>query len=235
MITILQWTALAACLACTAWRFPSMLKGRNRGLFWVCAMASTSVALSIAAIYMPFDTLLGSQNLANVILRFSSFAVFYLLAAKVAAAYGSPRSINLIRGPLGLSVLAACAVGILITYFLSDLNGSSTGLTGFGSQPSVLAYAWLGKIYPAYASACLVVPTATAALSNRPIIDRAAAASLCVGFVLVVTTVPLRLLPWTDGFVLKLVSFGSILFVATGFVIVWVSFFRRPIPDAVRP
>lgn len=234
MITALQWIALAACLACTVWRFPSMLKGRNRGLFWVCAMASVSVALSTEAIYVPFDALLGGENLANVVLRLSSFAVFYFLAVKVAAAYGSPRSINLIRGPIGLSVLTACSLGILITYFLSDLSGSSTGLGGFGRQPSVLAYSWFGKIYPAYASACLLLPTAAAALSTRPLIDRAAASSLCVGFFLVVTTVPLRLLPLTSGFILKLASFGSILFIAAGFVIVWVSFFRRPIPDAIR-
>ncbi|MDJ0313003.1 hypothetical protein [Arthrobacter sp. H35-D1] len=235
MITDLQWIALAACIACTAWRFPSLLKGRNRGLFWAFAMTSISVALSIPALYLPIDALLGGANLANVVLRLSLFAVFYLVSVKVAAAYSSPLPIKLIRGPIGLSVLTACSLGILITYFLSDVNGSSTGLSGFGGQASVAAFMWFGSVYPAYASACLVLPTAAAALSTRPAIDRAAAASLCVGFCLVVSTVPLRLLSAPDGFVLKLASFGSILFIAAGFAIVWVSFFRRPIPDAIRP
>ncbi|WP_207344056.1 hypothetical protein [Arthrobacter sp. E3] len=232
MIAALQWTALGTCLACTIWRVPSMVKGRNRGLFWVCLLASACVALSIPSLYLPFDALLGEANLANVILRFSSFAVFYLMAVKVAAAYKSPSSLRLIRGPIGLAVIAVCSLGILATYFFSDFHGSSPGLVGFGDQPMAIAYMWFGMCYPGYASACLVQPTAKAVFSNRPVIDRAAASSLCIGFFLIFLTIPLRLLPPHDGFIVKAVSFGSILFVATGFVIVWLSFIRRPMKGA---
>ncbi len=232
MITALQWTAFAVCLICTAWRLPAMVRGHNRGLFWALVMASISVALSIPALYLPIDALLGGENLANVVLRMSLFAVFYLLSAKVAAAYNSPFSLKLIRGPLGLTALTICALGILISYFLSDVHGSSTGLTGFDDQRSVAAYVWFGNAYTAYAAACLVAPTAQAALSHRPPLERAAAASLSIGFLLVVSTVPLRLLPLQDGPLIKLVSFASILFVAAGLVTVWLSFIRRPLHDS---
>lgn len=234
MIAALQWTALGTCLACTIWRVPSMVKGRNRGLFWVFLMASVCVALSIPALYLPFDALLGEANLANVILRFSSFAVFYLMAVKVATAYNSPSSLNLIRGPIGRAVIAVCSLGILATYFFSDFNGSSPGLVGFGSEPMAVAYMWFGMSYPAYASACLVRPTARAVLSNRPAIDRSAASCLCIGFFLIFLTVPLKLLPLQDDFIVELVSFGSILFVSAGFVVVWLSFIRKPLRGVIR-
>lgn len=230
MITALQWTVLTVCLLCTAWRVPSVVRGHNRGLFWAFVMASISVALSIPAIYLPVDAWLGGENLANVVLRMSLFAVFYLLAGKVAAAYNSPFALKLIRGPLGLSVLFVCSVGVVISYFLSEVSGSSTGLNGFGEQPSVRVYFWLGSAYTAYAAACLVQPTAQTALSrNRPAMDRVAAGSLCVGFSLVVMTVPLKLLPTSYGSLVALTSFTSILFVAAGLVIVWLSFIRNPV------
>ncbi|MDO5751502.1 hypothetical protein [Arthrobacter sp.] len=234
MIAALQWTALGTCFACTVWRVPSMVKGRNRGLFWVCLLASVCVALSIPALYLPIDALLGEANLANVILRFSSFAVFYLMAVKVAAAYDSSSALRLIRGPIGFAVIAVCSSGILATYFFTDFNGSSPGLVAFGDQPLAIAYMWFGMSYPAYASACLVQPTAKAALSNRRMIDRAAASCLCIGFFLIFLTIPLKLLQSNDGFIVKLVSFGSILFVATGFVIVWLSFIRKPMQGVAR-
>ena len=76
MISILQWVVLGVCLLCTAWRLPALRSGHNRGLFWIFALASIAVALSIPSIYLPVDQLLGEHNLANVIVRLSLFAVY---------------------------------------------------------------------------------------------------------------------------------------------------------------
>jgi len=229
MTSILQWMALLACVTCTLWRFPAMRQGRNRGLFWAFAMVSVSVALSIPAIYLGVDGLLGGVNLANVILRLSLFAVFFLLASKVAAAYSSPLARRMIRGPVGLAVLAACSAGIWITYFISDLHGSSAGLWGFSDQPSVQAYAWFGRLYPAYAALCLVQPTWRAAFSRRPLLDRVAAMSMCAGFIMAVAATLVQMSPWEEGGeLLELLSFGAILLVAAGLAMVWVSFIKRP-------
>ncbi|PXA64913.1 hypothetical protein CVS29_12000 [Arthrobacter psychrochitiniphilus] len=229
MISILQWVVLGVCLLCTAWRLPAVRSGHNRGLFWIFALASIAVALSIPSIYFPVDKLLGGHNLANVIVRLSLFSVFFLLASRVAAAYKSPRALKLIRGPVGLLVLAASTVGILITFLLSEVEGSSPGLTRFGDQPTVAAYMWIGLSYTAYAAAILVPATAKTALSaGYALVDRSAAACLSMGFFLVCITLVLKLAPLPVGSLVQLLSFGSILFVAAGMSLVWFSFIRRP-------
>lgn len=205
-----------------------MLQGRNRVLFWIFAMASLCVGLSIPDIYEPVDALLGGINAANMVLRLGLFAVFFLLATKVADAYESPLARKLIRGPLGLAVLLFCSLGIGISFFLSTKGESSTGLSELTDEPALAAYGWFGMAYMAYAAACVVVPTARAAFSQRPFLDRAAALLMCVGFALVLATVPLQLLPDTNYTALKMVSFSAILLVAAGLSLVWLSFIRRP-------
>ncbi|MHA7271107.1 hypothetical protein [Arthrobacter sp. HLT1-20] len=227
MTALLQWTALAVCLACTIWRFPSLLRGRNRGLSWAFLLATVAVALSLPAIYMPVDALLGGINLANVLLRMSIFGVFFLLTSRVAAAYNSPLAKTLVRGPVGVAILVACSLGTWVTYFLADTDGSSTGLVALGEQPALAAYMWFGVAYTTYASACVVVATAKAAFSRRPALDRAAAFSMLVGFSLVCATVPLRIPMWENWHAVDIMTFGAILFVAVGLVLVWVSFGRR--------
>lgn len=228
MTAVLQWAALVMCLGCTLWRLPALFRGRNRGVFWAFFLISMCVALSIPAIYLPVDGLLGGVNFANVLLRLSLFAVFFLLAAKIAAAYNSTLARTLIRGPVGLAILAACTAGIGVTYVLSEVDGSSAGLSGFFDQPSVVAYMWIGKIYLAYAAACVVVPTGRAAFSPRPALDRGAALSMCLGFACVCASVVVQMTAWHQSAVMGLLSFGSILFVAAGLALVWVSYLRGP-------
>lgn len=232
MTMTLQWVALAVCLGCTAWRVPSLARGRNRGMFWTFAFMTICVALSIHAIYIPLDSVLGGRNLTNVFLRLSLFAVFYLLASRVAAAYNSPLARKLIKGPAGMSVLIACSLGIWISYFLSDVEGSSTGMAGFADQPSIEVYKVFGLAYAAYAAAVVVIPTAKAAFSNRPILDRTAALLMCIGFAMVCASVPLQLLE--NGTIEALFSFGPVLFVAAGLALVWISFLRRPVAPQAR-
>lgn len=227
MISVLQWSALAACVVCTMWRFPAMLKGRNRSLFWVFLLMSTAVALSLPAIYLPIDGLLGGANIANVILRLSLFGAFFLLAGKVAAAYNSQSAYYLVRGPIGVAVLLACSAGIWITFFIADTQGSSTGLSGIPAQKSLTVYGWLGFLYMGYAAGCLVVPTAKAVFSPRKFLDRAAAALMCLGFILVCLDVPLQIsVIYVDALV-KVVSFTSILCITSGLALVWMSYIRR--------
>ncbi|MBP2413798.1 hypothetical protein JOF48_002597 [Arthrobacter stackebrandtii] len=226
MTTVLQLAALFACLACTAIRFPSMLKGRNRSLFWIFAMASLSVGLSIHAIYMPIDAVLGGINLANVLLRLSLFAVFFLLAAKVAAAYNSPLAWAMVRGPVGIAVLVICSLGIWVSYFFSTKAPSSTGLSALPGEPALTAYSGFGMAYMAYAAACVVVPTARATFARHLLLDRASAFLMCIGFVLVLATVPLQVLPDTNDALLRGISFSAVLFVAVGLALVWLSYLK---------
>lgn len=228
MTLILQWTALAACLACTAWRLPAMLRGRNRSLFWIFAMTSVCVGLSIPAIYLPVDALLGGINIANAILRVSLFAVFFLLASKIAAAYNSPLARKMIRGPVGIAVLVFCSVGIWTTFLFSNKGPSSAGLSDVEDHTLLTVYGWFGMAYMVYAAACVVGPTAKAAFSRRPALDRTSALLMSIGFALVLLTVPIQLLPNASEPLMGPVSFSAVLFVAAGMALVWVSFIRRP-------
>lgn len=229
MTMILQWSALAACLVCTIWRLPAMVKGRNRSLFWIFAMTTLAVALSIGSIYMPVDALLGGINIANVFLRVSLFAAFFLLAAKIAAAYNSPLARKLISGPVGIAVLAACSLGIWTSFFFSTKGPSSAGLSELPDEPALAVYGWFGFAYMAYAAACVVIPTARAAFSRRPVLDRVAALLMCTGFSLVLATVPIQLVPTPNDALVAVVSFSAILLVAAGLALVWISFLRRPV------
>lgn len=234
MTSILQWSALIVCLACSLWRVPSLLKGRNRGLSWAFILATVSVALSLPAIYLPVDALLGGINLANLVLRLSLLGVFFLLTSRVAAAYNSPLARTLISGPLGVAVLAISALGLCVNYVLADLDGSSTGLVAFTNQSAVTAYSWFGAAYTTYAAACVVVATAKATFSRRPVVDRAAAFFLLAGFSLVCATVPLRIPRWANWQAVDIMNFTAILLVALGLVLVWLSFIRRPISKNVQ-
>lgn len=229
MTIILQWTALAVCLLCTAWRLPAMIKGRNVGLFWIFAVISLAVGLSMRSIYMPVDAFLGGINVANVILRLSLFAVFFLLAARVAAAYNSPLARNLVRGPVGIVVLVLCSLGIWISYFVSTKGPSSVGLSDLPDEPALAVYGWIGMAYMAYAAACVVIPTAKAAFSPRPVLDRASALLMSVGFSLVLLTIPIQLLPNPNYSLWAAASFSAVLCIAVGLALVWVSFLRRPV------
>ncbi len=234
MTTILQWAALAACLFCTVWRLPAMVQGRNRGLFWIFAMTTLAVGLSIGSIYMPVDAVLGGINMANVLLRISLFAAFFLLAAKVAAAYNSPLARKLISGPLGIAVLVTCSLGIWISFFFSKKAPSSAGLSALPDEPALAVYGWFGFAYMAYAAACVVIPTTKAALSPRPALDRTSALLMSVGFLLVLATVPIQLVPHPNYTLLMIASFSAILFIAAGLALVWVSFLRRPMKATGR-
>ncbi|NVM97448.1 hypothetical protein [Arthrobacter sp. SDTb3-6] len=229
MTTGLQWAVLAVCVGCSLWRLPAAAKGRNRGLFWSFLLVSLAVALSIPAIYVQVDGVLGRENLANVVLRLSLFAVLFLLAAKIAAAYKAPVARRLIRGPVGLAVVSASSAGILAMYFLSELHGSSPGLAAFFDQPTVVAYMWIGRGYQAYVAACLVPATGRAAFSRLPALDRAAALSMCLGFAGVCLTLVVQATGWHGAALMTALSFGSILLVAAGLVLVWVSYMRRPV------
>jgi hypothetical protein len=160
--------------------------------------------------------------------------VFFLLSGKIAAAYSSKPALRAVHGPVGLAVVGVCTAGILLAYSLSDLQGSSTGLAGFPAQTSLVVYHWLGYGYMAYVAACLIVPTGKAAISCRPFLGRAAALLLCLGFILVCATVPVQLSPWHVPGLLKIISFTSILCVAIGLALVWVSFLIHPAQAKIR-
>lgn len=228
MIAVLQWVALGLCLASAIWRLPAAVKGRNAGVFWVFILLALAVGLSLPAIYLPVDGVLGGRNIANLLLRFALYAIFYILATKVAAAYRAPRSERLIRGPIGLGALIFVSVGTVVTFLLSDLPVSSAGLAGY-DQFTVSLYVVAGRLYPAYAAACLIWPTAQAVRSSGLRTERAAAGIICASFCMVVLLTVLQLAtfrldaPMAILTFMNLISYAAIIFLAVGLALIWIS------------
>ncbi|MGO4385799.1 hypothetical protein [Specibacter sp. RAF43] len=228
MTAILQWTTLAVCFACMGWRLPATLKGRNVSLFWCFALVTVCVGLSIPEIYLPVDGLLGGRNIANLMLRLGLFALFFLLAAKIATAYGSPFARQMIRGPIGLAVVTVASLAVVVCFALADLRGSRTGLAGFPAGTALGTYMLMGRLYPAYAAACLIWPTLRAGLTIRPWLDKSAALLMSCGFATACLTLLVQLTPLHAAALLTVLSYGAILCVAVGLSLVWLSYSRQP-------
>lgn len=234
MIAALQWAALAVCLVCAAYRLPAASKGKNAELFWAFVLTAVAVGLSLPIIYRPVDGLLGGRNVANLVVRFALYAIFFILAAKLAAAYRSRRSERLIRGPLGVTVLILISAGTIALFLLSDLPTSSTGLTAYAGQSSVTAYALLGRFYPAYAAACLIAPTARAAHTGPAGMRRIAAALICAALSMVVAATALQLPSLPVPTLIDALLYGSVIAMALGLTLVWVAL-RTARRNAARP
>ncbi|MBG0739395.1 hypothetical protein IV500_08330 [Paeniglutamicibacter antarcticus] len=229
MIAVLQWVALGACLFCAAWRVPATLRGRNTGLFWAFVLLSVAVGLSLPEIYLVVDAGLGGRNIANLAIRFALYAIFYILAVKFAAAYRSASSARLIRGPVGISLLALISVATLVLFLLSDLPSTSVGLQSYSNQPSVQAYGLLGRLYPAYAAACLIRPTALAAVSAGAAGRKTAATAaglICSAFIMVLLLTAMQIAAAAVPLVSQLIallSYTAIVCMALGLSFTWIS------------
>ena len=222
--TTIQWAALGLCAAGAAVRIPGVRKGRGRTVFVALVLLTIAVWLSIAPIYETVDALLGAVNIANLLLRLLLYTVFVLLGVRMAAAFGSSSARRLIVGPFGLAALGVTVAATLYFFVASELPGSSTALRAFGDQHTVQQYAAVGRLYPGYVAACLVVPAvASAADRHSRTIHRVACALLALSFSLVVVFVLLRLtaielMAWDI-----LLPFSAILLTVLGLGLIWVS------------
>ncbi|UWX97252.1 hypothetical protein N2K95_00630 [Arthrobacter zhaoxinii] len=168
-----QYAALIVSAIFALLRLPLALKGRNPMLFWALALTAIGVGLSIPAIYLPVDALLGGVNYANLILRYAVYGVVLLIGSISAAAFRSAQARRLIVGRSGLVVLAVAVIVTSVLFFISDLPVSSPGLYGYPDEYTIHVYAVVGRIYPAYVAACLIAPAFRAAAhARRPVLLR---------------------------------------------------------------
>ena len=198
--TAFQWGALVASAVFALIRLPLAVKGRNPMLFWALVLTAVGVAISIPSIYLPFDALLGGTNYANLILRFAVYGVMFMIGSISAAAFRAPQARRLILGRPGLVVLAVTAVATTVLFLLCDLPVSSPGLYGYPEQYLLWVYAMVGRIYPAYICACLVVPAFRAAAhGRRPALLRGGSALIGISLAEVVLWSALGITRWPIG------------------------------------
>ena len=155
MIAIVQWTTLAVCGVVTLARVPSALRGENRSLFFIFALMTLAILLSIDDPYVAVDKALGGMNVANLVLRFVIFAAIFFLGLRVARGFGANDALRLITGPIGIAVAAAASAAVVVAFLMMDTAGSSAGLVAVFAKDDhnaalVEGYGAAGRLYPAY-------------------------------------------------------------------------------------
>lgn len=228
MIATLQWTTLAVCAIVAIFRVPSALRGENRSLFGIFALSTFAITLSINVIYLGVDGWLGSQNYANLILRFLIYGVVLLAGYKIAKGFDAQRSVWLIVGPVGLAVLALVVVATVVPFLLANTSGSSTGLSTLPDQSAtnvelIKLYTVAGRFYPSYVAACLLPPTIKTMRSGLPRLPRSGAAVLAVGATAMILLSLSDLLPRHLAFLQYFISSTAVLGLVLGLTLMWLS------------
>jgi len=223
MMAVLPWATLFVCLALTAVRIPSAIRGENRMMLVLFVLISLDILLSIEGPYVLIDGWLGDFNVSNLLLRFLLYGTFLLMGIKVARAFGSPGGERAIRGPIGLAVLGATAVLTAFFFFSVDTSGSTVGLAGLNWGPSLEVYAALGRFYPGYVAACLIPGMWRSVRGSGPVLLRVASATLLLGLGLLIVSQVFPLIPLSNTWLRPLINYSAALAAALGLGGIWLS------------
>ena len=228
MIAILQWTTLAVCALVAIARIPGALRGENRSIFGVFVLSTLAMLLSIDRSYQSIDAWLGSANYANLLLRFVVYGTVLLAGYRIAKAFAAPKSIRLIAGPVGLVVLSVIGVATVILFLLADTAGTVTGLRTLPARSPqnaalIESYAAAGRLYPSYVAACILPATFLAISQRLPRTIRIGAVLLTVAFTGMVIASSFLLFPSELGYVEAVINYTSVLCLALGLALVWIS------------
>lgn len=239
MIEILQWTTLATCGIVAAARIPSAVRGENRSLFYIFALMTAAILLSIETPYVAIDQALGGINLANLLLRFIIFAAIYFIGIRVTRGFGAEGAYRLITGKAGMVVLAVVSLVMTVVFFMMDTTGSSAGL----SAPSVrnptnaiLAqyYGAAGRAYPAYVALVLLPAMVRAVRSRLPVLVRVAAALLALGGAAIGLTLLFPVVPPGWGSIKFVINYTAVLCYVVGLSLIWAARVRSGKPLSTK-
>lgn len=232
MIATLQWTTLAICGLIAVARIPSALRGENRTLFYIFALLTLAILLSIEAPYIALDTALGGINLANLLLRFIIFAAIYFVGVRVTRGFGADHAYRLITGRTGMLVLLVISLVVVSVFLLMDTEGSSAGLLEVSRKDShnavlVEYYGAAGRAYPSYVSLVLLPAMVRAVGSSLPVLVRLAAGLLAVGGVAIALTLLFPVVPqeWSAG--KFIINYTAVLCYVMGLALIWAARVRN--------
>ena len=226
MITALLVCVLAVCAIVTVLRIPAALRGENRSLLGIFLLITVAMVLSIQASYNAIDHLLGSQNYANLLLRFIIYGTVLLAGYKIAKGFENERSLRLVRGPIGMAALALVCLATAVPFLLADTAGTSVGLATLPDQSAhnrelIALYTLAGRLYPAYVAACLLPATIHALRSRLPGLVRGGAALLTLGSIAMVAMPFSDLVPRGLTFLQYYISSAAVLGLVLGLALIW--------------
>lgn len=226
MITTLLVCVLAVCAVITVLRIPAALRGENRSLFGIFLLATVAMVLSIQASYNAIDHLLGSQNYANLLLRFVIYGTVLLAGYKIAKGFENERSLRLVRGPIGMAALALICLATAVPFLLANTAGTSVGLATLPDQSEhnrqlIVLYTLAGRLYPAYVAASLLPATIHALRSRLPGLVRGGAVLLTLGSIAMVVMPFSDLVPRGLTFLQYYISSAAVLGLVLGLALIW--------------
>lgn len=228
MIEILQWSTLIVCGAAALSRVPNLVRKTNRSLFYILALMTLAILLSIQGPYLVIDGLLGGTNLANLLLRFIIFGAIYFLGIRIANGFGDQRGLQLIRGHAGSAILALISVTLLVLFAFMDTQGSSAGMMGVYDKDDrnrvlVEYYGAAGRAYPAYVCLALLPAMLRAVRGTLPALLRISALLLAVGGIAVNLSLFFQVIPPALGFLTFIINYTAILCFVFGLALIWVA------------
>ena len=227
MIEILQWTTLAACAAAALSRIPSLVRGKNRSLFYIFTLMTVATLLSIKGPYLAIDGLLGKTNLANLLLRFIIFGAIYLLGIRIAKGFGDMQGLQLIRGRIGMLMLGLVSMALLILFALLDTGGSSVGLMDIAederNRQLVEYYGAAGRAYPAYVCMAILPGMLRLASGTLPAMLRISALLLAVGGIAITLSLLFPVIPPALSYLAFIINYTAILSFVSGLTLIWLA------------
>lgn len=235
MIEILQWSTLAVCGLIAAARVPSALRGENRSLFYIFALLTAAILLSIEAPYTAVDRALGGINLTNLLLRFIIFAAIFFVGIRITRGFGANGAYQLITGKTGKTVLLAISVVLVLLFILIDTTGSSAGLAAPSAKSErnfnlVQYYGAAGRAYPAFVSLALLPAMVRALRSRLPMLLRVAAGLLTIGSAAITLTLLFPLFPPAWNIAKYVLNYSAVLCFVIGLTLIWASRVRSSQP-----
>jgi hypothetical protein len=240
MIEILQWSTLATCAVLAGARIPSALRGENRTVFYIFALLTVAILLSIEAPYVAIDKALGGINLTNLILRFVIFAAIYFVGIRVTKGFDAEDGHRLITGRAGRAVLALISMAVVVLFLMMDTAGSSSGLNGVALKDArngllVELYGAAGRAYPTFVSLVLLPAMVRAVRSALPALVRMAAFLLGAGAVAIALTLLFPLWPPQWGTAKFIVNYTAVLCFVMGLALIWAARIRygRNVPRKI--
>lgn len=155
---IINVVCLITCVVATVVRVPTAIRTKRWGAFGAFALLTVAVALTLPVVYYPVDWVLGEQNIANLILRFVLNGAFLLIGVSLVYVYGSVGARQYLLGWKGLVVAGGVVVALIISFAGLPRLGSSVSLNAYVDDPFMQLYASVGRIYPGYVAAVVLVP-----------------------------------------------------------------------------
>lgn len=226
IVTALQWSTFAVCTLVAIARIPSARRGENRPVFYVLVLLMAAILLSIEGPYDAIDSLLGGFNLANVILRFVSFAAVFFLGLQIAKGFSAEDARRFLTGPVGIAMAAFSSAVVIVLFLLMEPTRSSAGLVEVAAKSArngvlVEYYGAAGRLYPAFVLLALLPAMVRTAGGRFPLIIRGSAVSLAVGSVAIALSLGFPLIPPGLGCWRFVINYTAILFLVLGLVLIW--------------